>query len=211
MRKNAIMCVMMVISLNVFAQEKNDPTMNERHAAKMKSELSLTDEQFNNIKALDEKFRMDQAKLRADTALTRESIMTARKKMQSEREKQIKQILSKEQYAKWMSMTHRQPQPSRQRESTSDLVAEMKNELGLNEDQVKKLKTINDMMTNQFRKLRSDTTTTAQNKGQAIRAAMEERNAKVKELLTEEQYEKFVAFERQKIREKRRGGRPLQH
>ena len=199
----------MAISLSVFSQEQKDASFNERHAAKMKSELSLSDEQFNRIKTLDEKFRNDQAKLRADTSLTRENIITARKEMQLEREKEIKRVLSKEQYEKWTSMMSRQPPPSRQSPGSLDVMAEMKKEVGLNDDQVKGIKSLNETMTSKFRKLRSDTTITGRNKSHAIRATLEERNEKVKQLLTEEQYEKFVAFEQQKIREKRRGGRPV--
>lgn len=208
MGKKTFIWVMMMFSLNVYAQEKSDSSLHETHALRMKTELSLSDEQFSRVKALNEKLRADQARLRADTSATRAGIISATKSMLAERDKKMKEILSKEQYEKWMSMTRRQP-PAGQRARGSDLMSEMKKELGLTADQVKKIKTINDHMAAEFKKIRLDTTATRQNKGQAMRSVLEKRNAQVKELLTEEQYDKFIAFEQQAVRANRRGGRPV--
>lgn len=77
--------------------------VNEDRAARMKSELSLSDKQFDKMQNAQREFREKASKLR-EKGLSDESRKAEFKKLRDEHEKAIKSILNKEQYKKWTEM-----------------------------------------------------------------------------------------------------------
>ncbi len=88
--------------------------------------------------------------------------------------------------------------------SKGEDVEQLRTEVGLSEEQLKKIKDINAIMTTAFQKLRADTTTTGASRRAAAKTIRDERNKKVKETLTPGQYERFVAFEKERAQSRER-------
>ena len=106
MKKNMMLAGLMMVSTIIFAQHhKGDPSgMAEKRSEKMKTELSLTDDQYGKVKAINEKYAASYSKLRSDTSLT---IGTSRKKMvklRTDQEAQIKSVLTEAQLTKWTAL-----------------------------------------------------------------------------------------------------------
>ena len=103
MKKNLMLAGLMMMSTIIFAQHhKGDKGANAiKRSEKMKTELSLNDDQYGKVKAINEKFAASHTKLRSDTSVT---IGTARKrqeKLKTEHEAQIKSVLTDAQWTQW--------------------------------------------------------------------------------------------------------------
>jgi len=192
------------VSTSVFAQ-KPVAQLNERQIEKMNADLSLSDEQYLRLKEAHQMLIKEQERVRADTSLTREKLMAERKTMMEAWNNSIRDILSEEQYHSWMAIKRGKDRRTRPSVRNVEDVEKLKTEVGLSEEQVKKIKNINAIMTTQFQKLRSDTTATATDRRTAAKQIVDARNRKIKESMTPVQYEKFVAYEngRAQTRERR--------
>lgn len=195
--------LMLMLCTNVFAQRpvKN---VNERQIEKMKAGLSLSEEQYLRLKEANQMIIKEQERVRADTSLTREKLISKRKTMLETWNDSIRKILSKEQYDSWMAMKPGEARPSRPSVSNGEEMKKLRTEVGLSEEQVKKIKDINAIMTTAFQNLRADTTTTGSSRRAASKTILDERNKKVKETLTPGQYERFVAFEKERAQSRDR-------
>ncbi len=192
----------MMAGFALFSHAQGDQSTNNRRLEKLKTDLALSDEQMAKFKESNKKFSAEQMRLRADTSLTRAELMEERKKIAEMREEEIATIFTKEQHEKWMSMKPSQDRQPRRDGRPQKSMEEMKKALGLNDKQVEELKVIYKETSEQFQQLRSDTTA-RQNKMTTMRGIMDERNAKIKKVLTKEQYARFRELEQQ-----RRRGRP---
>lgn len=208
MKTNAMIFGMMVVGANLLAQTNADPSGGEKQAAKMKAELSLTDEQIGRIKEINGKFRSEQARVRADTTLTRQKALEERRRMLDERESQIQDILTDDQVAKWEDMKRGRRSSEKSKVPRENPAEEMKTALDISDEQVKKITAINSRMSRQFKKLRADTTITRASASRGMKKILDDRNAEIKSLLTEDQYLKFVAYEAEKEKQRRGGERP---
>lgn len=209
MKKNVLLMAMMMVSSIIFAQKNADRSaMAEKQAGKMKTDLSLTEEQFTRIKEINEKFSSNQARLLADTAMTRENVRLERKRMQDERNTQIKGVLTEEQFSQWTAMKAKEMKKGQTKARAGgragNQMEEMKTELGLTDDQYKKVMAINARMAGRVKKLRADTTISRENVRAEMKKVKEERNAAIKTVLTEDQYSRFLAYEAEKANNRRR-------
>ncbi len=201
MKKNGLLLLAAVLcSTSLFAQRNAGDAWQGRQVEKMKTELALTDDQVARLAKANEEFRQNHARVFRDTSMTRKDMMIKGRELAEGREKSIKEILTKDQYEKWMNSKPavRRAGPAPHQSRTG--VEEMKAELGLSDDQVAKIKTINGAMMKQFRALRADSTLTREDRMKSQKRIMDERRTSIKKVLTEEQYEKFLTFEKQKIR-----------
>jgi len=175
----------------------------------MKVELSLSDEQLAELNAANERFRNEQIRVRTDTSLTRAQIMKERQQAAEARDQEFKEILTKAQYEKWMALKPAQNHQPHSRQKLSITMQEMKKELGLTDAQVKKIEMINKEMSDKFQQLRADSSATRKSRVKTIGVLRTERDAKLKKVMTEEQYVMFQEYEKRRITQRRRGGRPL--
>lgn len=209
MKKNGLILIMVIASLSLFGQRQADRSLDERQLGRMKTELALTDVQFDQLRKVNEKFHQQRAILHADSALTRQKITAEGAKILKERNSAIQKVLSEEQFAKWTEMkeneSRRRPGASA---SSRENLLEMKRVLGLNDQQVKNVATVNTQMTGEFRKLRSDTLTARADRPEVIKKIVADRNAKIKKILTEEQYVKFLEYEAEMNGSRRRPPQP---
>ena len=103
MKKNLMLAGLMMMSTIIFAQHhKGGKDANAiKRSEKMKTELSLNDDQYAKVKSINEKFAASHTKLRSDTSVT---IGTARKrqeKLKTEHEAQLKSVLTDAQWTQW--------------------------------------------------------------------------------------------------------------
>ncbi len=192
----------MMAGFALLSYSQVDQSSSNRRLEKLKTELALSDDQVAKFKETSKKFNAEQMRLRGDTSLTRGELMEERKKIEEKREEEIATIFTKEQHEKWMSMKPSQDRQPRRDGKPQRSMEEMKKALGLNDKQVEEIKAVNKEMSERFQQLRSDTTA-QQSKMKTMRGIMDERNSKIKKVLTKEQYASFLEMEQQ-----RRGGRP---
>ena len=70
----------------------------------MKKELSLSDDQVGKMKAIGTKFAQRHAAIRKDTALTQGTARKEMQKVRTERETELKGVLTAEQWTKYTAM-----------------------------------------------------------------------------------------------------------
>ena len=203
MNNNILIVLILILCTNVFAQ-RPAKNVNERQIEKMKAGLSLSEVQYVRLKEANQMIIKEQDRVRADTSMTREKLMSKRKSMLEAWNDSIRKILSKEQYDRWMAMKPGEARRSRPSVSKGEDMEKLRTEVGLSEEQLKKIKDINAIMTTAFQKLRADTTTTGASRRAAAKTILDERNKNVKETLTPGQYEIFVAFEKERAQSRER-------
>ena len=97
---------LMMVSTIIFAQHHKGDRSDRagKGAEKMKTELSLSDDQYAKVKAINEKYAASYSKLRSDTALTVGTSHKRMKQLHDDQQTQIKSVLTKEQLTKWTAM-----------------------------------------------------------------------------------------------------------
>ena len=203
MNNNILIVLILILCTNVFAQ-RPAKNVNERQIEKMKAGLALSEVQYLRLKEANQMIIKEQERVRADTSMTREKLMSKRKSMLEAWNDSIRKILSKEQYDRWMAMKPGEARRSRYSVSKGEDMEKLRTEVGLSEEQLKKIKDINAIMATAFQKLRADTATTGASRRAAAKTIRDERNKKVKETLTPGQYERFVAFEKERAQSRKR-------
>jgi hypothetical protein len=216
MKKRMMFLAMMMVSTLIFAQYKGDRSASpEIQAQKMKAALSLDDEQTGRIVEINKNFAASQAQLLADTARTKHDKAIERKRIQEEKNTQIRGVLTEEQFAQWTNIKkEKQDQrPMNKRQSAekrrggmTDQMDALKAELNLTDEQYKKMIAINQTMAGKMKAIRKDSTVARGDFRTEVEKLKEEKSASVKKILSKEQYEKFVAFERERMTQRRRGG-----
>jgi hypothetical protein len=191
MRKPVLLMLCLLSGFMLRAQKH----FGEKQAVRMKTELSLSEDQFNLLMNINARFTSDYLRLQSDTVLTRVQLRTERKKLLDAREAGIKEILTEEQLVKWAAVRKADANRTGQSNKRRNPVQEMKTIVGLSDGQAAKIMTINREMSEDFKRIRYDTATSRAGTMSARKAIMEKRNASVRKILTEEQYSRFIAYE----------------
>ena len=79
----------------------NPEAMAARRADRMKTEVSLSDDQYTKVKAIFVRFSEDQAKVRNDSTLTRDASREQTKKLMDATEAEVNKVLTPAQQTKW--------------------------------------------------------------------------------------------------------------
>jgi Spy/CpxP family protein refolding chaperone len=195
MKTNLMILVMVVSGMNLFAQGQARGSFGDRRAEKMKTELSLSDEQLARVEVVHRKFRSAYGILLSDTLLTKEEVLVQRTQLLTERDREMKNILTGDQYSKWMTMKPAETHRGYARGSMKDPVDEMKKSLGLTDEQTEKIAGFNKTFAAKVQALRADTTLTRESTANFIRQKGDERIASIKNVLSPMQFEKFMTFE----------------
>src|SRR5690606_16429470 len=152
---------MVAWSFGAVAQMQGPP-MAERYMNRMKSELSLSDEQVARLTEISKQFWSDNARLNSHTTLTRQPKAERRKTLAEDREEAIRKTLTEDQYKKWTSMReHRGP---RRQVGRARPAEDLKSALGLSDEQTKKLEAINASAAERLKNIRTDSTLTRQDR-----------------------------------------------
>jgi gluconate kinase len=194
--KVSIIMVMVLASLNLLGQRNNNLLHGEAQVAKMKAELSLSDDQVVKLQEINDAFEEARMKLEGDTAISREDLASAKAKILRDRNKGLMEVLTKDQFSKWMETMRGQSRNRTFGRGTShESLQQMKTALGLSDQQVKDIIAINTHMTAEFKKLRADTAIAREDRSAEVKKIMVNRNTEIKKVLSEEQYVKFLEHE----------------
>jgi periplasmic protein CpxP/Spy len=106
MKKNLMLAGLMMVSTIIFAQHHKGDRSDRaaKGAEKMKTELSLSDDQYAKVKVINEKYASSYSKLRSDTTLTVGTSHKRMKQLRDDQQTQIKSVLTKDQLTKWTAM-----------------------------------------------------------------------------------------------------------
>lgn len=117
MKTRIVVVAMMMVSTLMFAQPRhgNQADRQEKRLEKMKTELSLTDDQYGKIKEISAEFASSRAAIRKDTSLTRGATFNKMKSLRTDEEKQINAVLTKEQQAKWTELKAKREEEHKKR------------------------------------------------------------------------------------------------
>lgn len=203
--KRMIFLGLMMASTVMFAQQRVDPMERAaKHAERMKTELGLDEVQFKAVKAINEEHAEKLMKTRGDSTLSKEVKKQQMKTFHTERETALMKVLTEEQNRRRVAnqSDHRRKQHgARMAKHQGDYAERMKKELSLTDEQSAKVKSINREFGQKFRTLRNDSTISKEDSQIKMKQLRIEHQAKIKSVLTEEQFKKW---EKMKADHKRR-------
>ena len=93
MNNNILIVLILILCTNVFAQ-RPAKNVNERQIEKMKAGLALSEVQYLRLKEANQMIIKEQERVRADTSMTREKLMSKRKSMLEAWNDSIRKIFS---------------------------------------------------------------------------------------------------------------------
>lgn len=191
MKKQLVLITFMMAGVISFAQERgqvrrDDPT------DKMKKELSLSDDAYKKIKAIDDAFHTQVATLRKDSTKSREDKHSAIRSLSQQRKKDIDAVLSPEQQAKWQDIqtARREQHNAQMKKVAEDRAARFKSELSLSDEQFSKIQEANKSFREKSSELRNKRLTEDERRAE-FRKLRKEHDAAMKTVLSKEQYEKW--------------------
>ncbi len=195
--------LMVICTIITFAQQKADPRDRAIHQAeKMKVALTLSDAQYDAIKAINETYTAKQAELRKDSAVSKEARYSRAKSLHQEREVAIRKQLTEEQNKKWTAQRSTYAHKARSKHGQSDRATRMKENLSLTDEQASKLKEINKEFATQFRSVKSDSTLAREDSRKRMHELREDHRIRTKAILTDEQCQKWEALKEDRKRRK---------
>lgn len=171
----------LLASMSAMAQADGRNRGNDQYTARLKSELSLTDDQEAKMREINKKYREEYAK-------SRQERHEKDKQMFEAREKEVKEALTQEQYAKLQAMRA-------ERHKKSGL----KEKAGLTDEEAKRVESINKATWERMRELRASSGMTRE----SAKEVMNERDAKLREALPKDKYEKVIAVEKERMNDRR--------
>lgn len=108
MKKRVVFVGLMMVSTILFAQgggpKHRGFAMGSGRIDRMKSELSLTDDQVTKMKAISEKYVQSFEQLRKDTLITVAASRAKGRKLFADEQSEIKGVLTPVQQAKWTEL-----------------------------------------------------------------------------------------------------------
>lgn len=209
MKKHLVLIAFMMAGVVVFAQERGK-TRRDNTTDRMKQELSLSDDQYKKVKAIDDAYRAQFAALRKDSTKSRENKHAAIRSLNEKRRKDVNAVLSSEQQAKWQAaQTARREQHSAQmKKASDDRAAKFKSELSLTDEQFSKIQDANKSFREKSSELRNKRLTEDERKAE-FRKLRKEHDGTMKTVLSKEQYEKWNEMKKSRGKDngqhKRRG------
>jgi len=205
--KSAMLIIFMVASTIMFAQRResrNPEARADRLNEYMKKELSLTDNQYEKVKAINEAFGDRFRKLRKDSTISKEASRDEIKKIRDEHAAALKGVLTDKQYAQWTALEN-----SHKERFAGNRADYMKKELSLSDEQYSKVNAINKNFGERLKTLRNDSTMSRETARAEFRKIRDEKNVALKGVLTPDQYNKWISMKAKRSHDrKRREGLP---
>lgn len=154
---------------------------------KMAQELGLNDEQKKQMQAINQE--MAQKRRETGKNLTPEDRKAAMDKIKAEHDTKIKAILTAEQQTKFTEIQENRPRVNRERQEVKP--EKLAEKLGLDEAQNAEFKKITDETKAKMKEIRSSTVSPEEKKA-ALKQLEEAQEEKLKTVLNNEQYEKYL-------------------
>jgi Spy/CpxP family protein refolding chaperone len=201
MKAPIVLLFAVLISFAGFSQEDDGDERGTKQADKMKSELNLTDAQYQSIKAINEKYAGKIDAEKEKKAVTKETLKT----LKDQRKQEVSKVLTKEQLTKWEAYKEEKKENKKEKKAERK---EFREELNLTPEQDTKMKEIHRTYATQKRQVTDDKTLTEEARKAKIKILKEERRTQLKAILTPEQFEKLKDEKEERHEErKHQGGR----
>ena len=145
MKKNVVLIAFMMVATLVMAQENGRESHRRAAADKMKSELSLSDAQYERIKAIDESYRARFHALRADSTKSKEDKMKSMRSLGDARKQEVTNVLTEEQKSRWESLqsARREQHRAHGQKVANDRAEKIRKDLSLTDEQFEKFQKAN--------------------------------------------------------------------
>ncbi|MBT1703994.1 hypothetical protein [Chryseosolibacter indicus] len=196
MKKNVMLVVFMVVAVFGFAQHGRRDASNRVAGVseRMQTVMTLNEEQYASVKKINTKYFGETKQLRADSTLSREEKKNRMKKIQNDKEAELKAVVTDEQFNKWE--TYKENSKKRRATKSGRKGEELRrfdlDELSLSDDQQKKFEEANKEFFAKHKAIREDVKLTDEQKKTARRELKTQHDAKIKSILTDAQYQKWL-------------------
>jgi hypothetical protein len=208
MKKSILILVLTMMSTFMFAQHHqghrkgHGDGSHRNQVEKMKTELSLNDEQYASIKSIDEKYREKHHALKKDSTLAKGSKSTEMKAIHKEREKEITSVLTKDQQEKWKTyqQAKAETRKANHKKEKAERTEKLKTALSLSDDQSSKMEKANQNFHQKMKALKKDRKSKEKNMAD-FKKYRDEHETEIKAILTSEQFEKYETLKQEKRKE----------
>lgn len=176
----------------VLAQGQNGRRQHRSEfAERMKSRLSLTEEQYASIKKADESYRSKIETMRQDNKTDQQLKRTELRNLRQQRREEIGKILTAEQKAEWRKITdEKRNQKGTRNQEQNERIDDLRKSLSLNDEQVTKIKQLHYERSKEIRSEKVDGQSKEQTK-EARKVSREKYHTAMKSILTPEQFTKW--------------------
>lgn len=198
MKKSLMLGVWMMAATLVMAQPRSKDAHQHsgRNAEKMKTELSLDDEQYASIKKINEKYAGRHLMLRRDSTLERDQKLVEMKALRADRKKEVDAVLTPDQKTKWAAYREARAEKikSRMSERQARHAGRMKEALSLTDEQQARMKAARETFKEKAEEARNNPNFSETEKRSEIKKLKSVHEETVKSILTEEQFKKWTEF-----------------
>jgi periplasmic protein CpxP/Spy len=187
------LAVIFFLALGASAQEKPNGHHGHhkgRHRQEvLKKDLNLTENQKQQLKAVNETYHKQLAELNKNESITVKEMRDRKASLAKEHRTSIQGILTAEQKAKVEA--NRQKSRDKRQEMQAQRMDKMKKDLALTNDQASKLKSMNEGYKTKMESLKKDESLDRTAKKEQFKALHEKHKAEIKDVLTQEQIQKL--------------------
>lgn len=202
MKKILVALVALTVSFGAIAQGESK---RENRLGKEKiAELNLTDSQKEQMKAEKDVLKKKLEELRGNTGMSTEDMKKNRLEIMKTHKEAVKSILSPEQQEKVKEMRkERNAEGSKvsgegRGKKMKERVEEIKQELNLSEEQSTKMKTLNEKLKANMKRIRDNSSLSQEQKKEQVKSLMANHKSSVDAILTAEQKTKMDAIRKEK-------------
>ncbi len=197
------MLVLILFAGSVYSQQKVDDSIIER----IQKNLELTKEQSGELQTILQNAGNEANHIRELNRRDPEAIKAAMADLRERTNQQIENILTPEQLKKYQEM---KSNLQFFREARDNRLEELQKRLNLSDEQVSKIEPIMAAAREKMQELRQNSSGDRQEMRSGMQAIFQERDQKIKEILTDAQkaeYDKYLQEQREQMRQQR-GQRP---
>jgi len=164
--------------------------------------LNLTDDQKKQMKAANDDYHKQLAALQGNDKISLGDYKTQLAALHKSHREQVSSILTDDQ--KKMMADGRKRFSGRMHNANAANLDKMKQNLGLSDDQVAKIKTQREQLHTQLQSLHSDSTLLPAQKKEKVKELFAAQKEEIKSVLTADQYAKLQSLQKQRINRMRR-------
>jgi hypothetical protein len=205
MKKNGMLTFLMLLSTILFAQQGHvDPSQKaSKEAEQMRKELALTEAQYASVKSINEKYALKAQEIRADSSAAKDESKDKFKAARSEKDSELKKVLTAEQMAKWNAIKSSKKQSKAVSKGKGGKYGEkVKSDLSLSDDQYVKFQALNKQIKDRHVEVKNNSALSDEQKKDELKKLKKEHNEKMKTILNEDQLKKWNDMKEQNKKRK---------
>lgn len=195
MKKIFIAAAALLMSTAALQAQTKDDAKTSHHKGlqgrKQMSGLNLNDDQKKQVKELNESYHKQFADLKKNTSMSVGDFRTKSAALRKEQHEKMQSILTPEQ--KNQLAAQRKVMAGRMKEGQAKRFDKMKTQLGLTDEQSRKLKESQEGVQTKIKSIREDKSLTDDQKKEQVKAVFKQQKEQFKSVLTPEQLEKMKA------------------